>query len=215
MKGSPSSTVRDTVSQNTSESPVTETHGLLALPWSTWIHAAKPMASGALHAVAVPLLTVHWASALPAARTTPAMAIRAATNFMMPPCGCGPDLKWSPGREVVSVVSSESSGSSRTHFTCSVPTALVGPVVFREGCGGRHLARPVRVLTPSLALLPGALRPPPAQAVTGAGAFPGVARLPSDAARSRSAAFATSCSRFALCSIFNQRALFLVAVRAA
>ena len=64
-----------------------------------------------------------------------------------------------------------------------------------------------------------ALRPPPAQAVTGAGAFPrtggGVARLPSDAARSRSAAFATSCSRFALCSIFNQRALFLVAVWAA
>ena len=52
MKGSPSSTVRDKVSQNTSESPVTETQGL-SPPWSTRTHAAKPTASGGLHAVAL------------------------------------------------------------------------------------------------------------------------------------------------------------------
>ena len=58
----------------------------------------------------------------------------------------------------------------------------------------------------------------PTQAGTSSGAPPvggGPAPAPSGAVRKCSAAFcATSCSRFAFRSIFNQRALFLIAVRA-
>ena len=91
---------------------------------------------------------------------------------------------------------------------------LAVPVCGRD----RRRFAPVRVLTPSLA--PPSVRAPtvPAQAGAGSGAAPGggsPAPAGSGAARSCSAAFfATSSSRFALRSIFSQRALFLTTMRA-
>ena len=80
------------------------------------------------------------------------------------------------------------------------------------------LPRPVRVLTPSPALLPRALEPSPLQAGAGSGATlegGGPAPALSGARRNRAAAaLATSCSRFALRSMLSHRALFLSAIRA-
>ena len=62
---------------------------------------------------------------------------------------------------------------------------------------------------------PARCRPPPTHATVGSGAAPGGGPAASGAGRNCLAACcATSCSRFALRSIFSQRALFLSAVRA-
>ena len=102
----------------------------------------------------------------------------------------------------------------RAHLTPSGPTApsvrgrLVSEVGCEDGVACRGACLPLRSRCS-----PSALRPPPTHASTGAGAAPG-GPAPAGPGRSCSAAcFATSCSRFALSSIFSQRALFLIAVR--
>ena len=92
----------------------------------------------------------------------------------------------------------------------------VGAWIVEDG----YVARPVRVLPLRPRLLRSRAGRPPAHAVTGAGAplndGGGPAPVSCGTRRNCSAAaLATSCSRFALCSIFSQRALFLRAVCAA